>query len=298
MKRKGFGVFILTNGRPDRVITYETIRRQGYTGPIWIVIDDDDPTGTEYRKRYGAEVISFSKAEIAKRFDEADNFYDRRSIVYARNACFDLAKKVGLTSFLQLDDDYRNFVYRFDGDHLYTGSLVYSLDALCDAMVDWLEATPALTVAFSQGGDHIGGGESHGLRAIRAKRKAMNTFFCLTDRRFDFVGRINEDVNTYVGLGRRGGLFLTLMSVQVNQTQTQSNEGGMTELYVDSGTYVKTFYTVMFAPSCVKISTMGRTHRRIHHRVRWRNAVPVILRAEHKKGRAPAARPIPGLSPA
>lgn len=286
MKNKAFGAFILTHGRPDRVFTYETMREAGYTGPIWIVIDDEDKTAPEYRKRFGDQVLVFSKAEIAKRFDEADNFYDRRSIVYARNACFDLAEQVGCRDFIQLDDDYTGFFYRFDADHRYGGWAVRSMDALCDAMTAYLDRIPALTIAFSQGGDHIGGGESHGLRAIRAKRKAMNTFFCRTDRRFDFVGRINEDVNTYVGAGRRGDLLLTLMSVQVNQMQTQSNAGGMTELYLDSGTYIKTFYTVMLAPSCVKVSTMGRVNRRIHHRVRWRNAVPMILREEHRKARA------------
>lgn len=286
MKNKAFGAFILTHGRPDRVFTYETMREAGYTGPIWIVIDDEDKTAPEYRKRFGDQVLVFSKAEIAKRFDKADNFYDRRSIVYARNACFDLAERVGCRDFIQLDDDYTGFFYRFDADHRYGGWAVRSMDALCDAMTAYLDRIPALTIAFSQGGDHIGGGESHGLRAIRAKRKAMNTFFCRTDRRFDFVGRINEDVNTYVGAGRRGDLLLTLMSVQVNQMQTQSNAGGMTELYLDSGTYIKTFYTVMMAPSCVKVSTMGRVNRRIHHRVRWRNAAPMILREEHRKARA------------
>lgn len=300
MRRKDFGVFILTHGRPDRVFTYETMRTSGYTGPIWLVVDDEDATLGEYQERYGDQVLVFSKAEIAQRFDEADNFYkDRRSIVYARNACFDLARSVGCGSFLQLDDDYRNFVYRFDGQHFYKGSLTLSMDALCDAMMDWLEATPALTVAFSQGGDHMGGGEGSGLRSIQAKRKAMNTFFCLTDRRFDFQGRINEDVNAYVGLGHRGGLFLSLMSVQVNQLQTQSNEGGMTDLYLESGTYVKTFYTLLFAPSCVRISSMGRTNRRLHHRVKWKNAVPKILREAHRKGPPPEGGPIiHGLSEA
>ena len=35
----------------------------------------------------------------------------------------------------------------------------------------------------------------------------------------------------------------------------------------------------------VKISTMGNKHRRIHHRIAWRNAVPLILREELKKAR-------------
>lgn len=81
------------------------------------------------------------------------------------------------------------------------------------------------------------------------------------------MGRINEDVNTYTNLGRRGELFMTIGAVQLGQKQTQKNSGGMTELYLDSGTYVKSFYSVMYAPSCVKISLMGASHKRIHHQV-------------------------------
>lgn len=53
------------------------------------------------------------------------------------------------------------------------------------------------------------------------------------------MGRINEDVNTYTNLGRCGELFMTIGAVQLGQKQTQKNSGGMTELYLDSGTYVK-----------------------------------------------------------
>ncbi|EFI4081186.1 TPA: hypothetical protein J5F60_004390 [Escherichia coli] len=42
--RDDFCVFILTHGRPDKVLTYRTLRRAGYTGKIFIVVDDEDKT--------------------------------------------------------------------------------------------------------------------------------------------------------------------------------------------------------------------------------------------------------------
>ena len=39
MLRDNFCVFILTHGRSDRVYTYKTIRKQGYTGPVFFVVD-------------------------------------------------------------------------------------------------------------------------------------------------------------------------------------------------------------------------------------------------------------------
>ena len=94
MRHNGFVAFILTHGRPDRVLTYEKLRKHGYTGKIYIVCDDEDKTLPEYRKRFG-DVLVFSKSEIAKTFDEGDNFGDRRAIIYARNACFELAQQIG-----------------------------------------------------------------------------------------------------------------------------------------------------------------------------------------------------------
>ena len=47
MMRDDFCVFILTHGRPDRVITYKTLLNAGYTGRVYIVIDDEDKTENE-----------------------------------------------------------------------------------------------------------------------------------------------------------------------------------------------------------------------------------------------------------
>lgn len=280
-----FGIFILTHGRPDNVKTYRAVRRCGYTGPVWLVVDDQDKTLPEYEAAFPGEVLVFSKDDIAARFDQGSNFDERRSIFYARNACFDLAEGLGLTHFMQLDDDYHGFYHRFDADHFLGCWPVRRVDMVLDAMCDFLDRTPALTVALAQGGDYVGGNASKRLASIGAHRKAMNTFVCRTDRRFPFLGRVNEDVSTYVEVGRRGGLLLTFMGVQIVQPATQKNAGGMTELYVDSGTYVKSFYSVLYSPSCVRVGMMSTKHSRIHHKVKWRNAVPKILREAHRRER-------------
>lgn len=287
--RSDFVALILTHGRPDRVHTYFALRSAGYTGRILIVIDNEDKTADQYRERYGKDVVMFDKQAIAQTFDEGDNFQDRRAIVYARNASFDIAREHGYRYFIQLDDDYTGFYYRFDEDGFYGNKKIPNLNWLFASMTDYLAATPFASIAISQGGDHIGGGQSSNLKAVKGKRKAMNSFVCDTEKPFKFVGRINEDVNTYTCEQRKGLLFLTIMTAQLIQKTTQSNAGGMTDLYLDSGTYVKTFYSVMYAPSCVKVSDLSSPqkgsegHNRIHHKVKWNNAAPLILSEHHKK---------------
>ena len=199
------------------------------------------------------------------------------------NAAFEIAKEIGLKYFLELDDDYVSLQIRYLDDGKLRGKNPPSLDALFESMLQFLDDTGALTVAFSQGGDYIGGANGkyfyQGL-----SRKAMNTFFCRTDRPIGFFGTINEDVNAYTTLGSRGELFLSLTTAAITQKATQSNAGGMTGVYLDSGTYVKSFYSVMSMPSCVSVKVMGSSHARMHHHVNWVNCVPMIINQKYKKG--------------
>lgn len=282
MKYKSFAVFILSHGRPDNVKTVNALLSSGYSGEWYIVIDNEDKRADEYIARYGDRVRIFDKLAVSKTFDTADNFNERRTVVYARNYCFQLAKELGVEYFLELDDDYNGFYHRYaDGDSLRAVK-AKRIDNLFDMMLDFLEDSGALTVAFAQAGDFIGGlGGGKFTQGIL--RKAMNTFFCKTSNPFDFLGRINEDVNTYVKMGSEGKLFFTICDVAIVQGQTQSNAGGMTDVYVDNGTYLKSFYTVMYCPSSVVIRAMGSKHYRLHHNVNWDCAVPKILSENWKK---------------
>ena len=195
---KKFAVFILSHGRANNVITIHTLRKCGYTGKIYIIIDNEDDQADQYRKIKDVEdVIVFDKSKEIEITDTADNFKDHRLVVYARNKCHDIAKQLGLDYFLELDDDYTDFTIRYDENGILKAKKILNFDKLADLFIDFLDKSNALTVAFAQGGDFIGG--SYGT-AYKNKvlRKAMNCFFCKTDRPFKFSGSTNEDVNAYI----------------------------------------------------------------------------------------------------
>lgn len=282
--REGFGAFILSNGRPrEAETTINTLARCGYTGPWWLVLDDEDPTHGKYVRRWGAErLLTFHKDDAAQ--DMGDNGGVRGVIVYARNAVDGLARELGLTHYIVLDDDYSDVQYRWPeprGKVLRTTSL-RNLDAALEAMCDFLETTGALAVAMGQGGDFFGGPFGKFYR-VGLSRKAMNSFVIRTGSPLRFVGRTNEDVNAYVTLGNRGHLLFTVTRLCIVQKRTQKQSGGMTETYTRIGTYRKSFYSVMMAPSCVRIMVMGSSNYRIHHRVTWNRAVPKILSGKWQK---------------
>lgn len=284
IKTKNFATLILTHGRPHKQYTLNSLLKANYTGPLYFILDDKDPTRKEYQMRYGEDrVIVFSKEEVRGSFDLADNFSGNRGVVFARNAVWKIAKDLGLDYFLVLDDDYTQFQYRFNGDFGYEYLAIKDLDAVLEVLLKFLKNTPAKTITMAQGGDFIGGGEGSFSKTLKLHRKAMNTFLCATDRPFNFYGRINEDATTYAHLVNKGDLFFTVPNVCITQRTTQQNEGGLTELYLDIGTYLKSFYSVIFCPSFIKVAMMGSSHRRLHHKINWPKAVPVIIEEKYRK---------------
>ena len=275
MENKDFAVFILTHGRPNNVKTLSTLQKCGYTGKIFFIVDNEDKTIDQYKKNYGVENVKiFDKKAIADQIDEGNNFDERRTITHARNACFKIAKEVGITYFVQLDDDYYYFGYRYD-----TGARkITNMDKVFEIMLNFYKSVNIKSIAFGQGGDHIGG-----FSGIKLKRKCMNSFFCSTKREFQFVGSMNEDVNTYTTLGSRGDVFFTFTNLQLDQKDTQSNKSGITDMYQRFGTYCKAFTTVMMHPSGTKVSMMNSKHQRIHHSIKWINTTPMIIDEKHKK---------------
>lgn len=282
MENKDFAVFIMVYGRPDKNWTYETLRRCGYSGKIFLVGDDTDKTIDEYKKIYGSELLIFNKKEISKKYDSGDNSGDLRSTMYAANTIFDLAEQQSIKYFYIMCDDYYEFDYMFK-DEIKGMKLCKNINKIFDLTVNFYKTINSLSIAFAQTGDFIGGIDN-GKGVYRfSKRKAMNSFLCSTDRRFDFLGRMNEDVTTYVNLGVKGELFLTIPVFAINQKDTQQIKKGLTEMYEDNGTYIKSMFSVIYNPSCVKASMMNASHKRIHHSIKWVNTTPMILNEIYKK---------------
>lgn len=279
MNNSDYAVIIPTHGRYDRVFTIDSLRKSGYTGDIYLLCDDEDKQLEQYKEKYGDKVIVFSKDEYIGKFDKMDNFGNKACVVYARNAMWDAARSVGLTYFAVLDDDYMALEYRITADGGYYAKKIKNADGVFAAYFNFLKTSGVDTVCFAQGGDYIGGKDNSNVKnGFKVSRKMMNLYFFSADKPIEFKGTINEDLTSSVTEGQRGKIILTSLMNSLVQKETQSNAGGLTEIYLELGTYVKSFYSVMAAPSCVKVALMGDKQMRLHHVVTWKNAVPKIIR--------------------
>lgn len=281
---RDYCALIVTHGRPERVITLKTLQDCGYSGKVFLVVDDQDKTLSTYQDKYGDSVIVFNKEKYIFLTDDGDNFNEKRAVIYARNACFDIAEQLGYKFFIVLDDDYTEFRYKMDNHFRYGDKKIKSLDVVFEKLFDYYKSINAYALCIAQNGDYIGGAENNLHISMGRRRKAMNVWMLSTERRFKYIGKINEDLTTSVVLQNKGErLFLTYPLLTIQQVETQQNPGGLTDIYLALGTYVKSFYSVMYAPSAVKVAMMGDTHRRLHHQVNWECAAPCIIREKWRK---------------
>jgi len=285
--RDDFCILILSYNRPDSVKTVDTLKEHGYTGDWYIVIDHEDDYDS-YIKQFGEErVVYLDKDDALPELDRMDNFNRRNCNVYARHQSFELANELGYDYFGLFDDDYEDFRYRWTHEGEYDNTnKIKDLDRHFELMIEYLDTADLDSFAMSQSGDWLGGTNAsiaNGQGDISARRKVMNTFICKSDKPFAFRGSLNEDVNAYVREAQLGKLFLTHGITDVSQERTQQHEGGLTDAYLDDGTYVKSFYTVLLSPSSIKIGGLGEGSKRIHHHVNWRNTVPKIVPESAKK---------------
>lgn len=275
--RDDFAVFIITHGRPHNQMTLQTLRRGGYSGKLYFIVDDEDETKDEYINVYGEESVKiFHKEEW---FDIGDNLTEHKGVpVYARNESFKIAEGLGLRTFLQLDDDYTSIAFRYDNGEKLMAKEVPDIDRLFDAVCDYIEQAPITCIAFGVPGDYIGGRDSKYKQHIYFN--ARNSFFCKTGDPFVFLGRVNEDVSTPAWHNSTGRLFITILDVMVSLYDHKKNSGGSTEQYKSFSLFWNYSYPVMYFPSGVRISG---THGSINKEVRYNNTVPKILSERWKK---------------
>lgn len=164
MRHSDFCILVISHGRAGNVKTLNALDHFGYSGPWYIVIDNEDAQAEDYRSCYGSDhIVVFDKALEASRLDVADNFtgrLGRKSTVYVRNASFDIARRLGFRYFMVLDDDYNYFRFVLDGSRRYTCRRCTRLDSVLDICLDYFTRTPSLTtIAWLQGGRPAGRGQ-------------------------------------------------------------------------------------------------------------------------------------------
>lgn len=259
--RDDFAIFILSHGRAETMTTFDFLRRKGYSGKLFIVVDDEDEQKNMYKQIYGEEVVKiFCKKEYFEKVDTYSIDGNTKSVVFARNAAYDIADVLGITYFCEFDDDLTDVAIRYiDGNKLKSKS-DYNFDDLCNAMLELLQCDKVWALSFGQAFNYIGG--INGRFKSRLERQAFGFYFLKTTHRIHYKGITNEDMNTILELGQQGKVTFSVLDFMAASPERTTNEGGNFELYNSMTKYVRNFYPLITAPSCVKMKSNGEIERK------------------------------------
>ena len=242
--------------------------------PFIILCGDDDEALPEYRELWGDRVLVFDWYEQVKVTDPMDGFgFDTMAsgACPVRNATAEISRRRGERRHWQLDDDYTGFYglnaegtknVRLDGAELHRRMELIAGHAdrcglgNCGFPPSTREVVPDHALTF-------------GRRVFNAHNLPSG------GELFEpWVARMNDDLINAINSWRHGRPEYSVRFMEMAMPATQSEDGGLSELYRDEGTVRKTAYAVMACPAAVKlIQKFGR----YHHRANWQRIAPKLV---------------------
>lgn len=246
---KRFAIFILTNGRPNHQYTLEFLRKS-FKGDVFLLCDNEDKTLKEYQKNYGEKVLVFDKNEWVSKSDPMDNFRSKNSVLYARNAVFQLAKDMGYEYFAMADDDITRLDFRYEEDGRLVGKQIEDFDKVVSSVLEAMDDTGTDYFYFGTDKIYIGGAANSQFQK-KIIGKVYCFIFCRTEQQHFYKGIMNEDeINNLLSMSV-GKLVKSLTVIQIQYKPIgRDSVGGNAETYEENGyySYVRNFYPVIAFP--------------------------------------------------
>lgn len=270
-------IYIISKGRPQ-CVTAKTLEKINYPGEWFIVCGNNDETLDEYKKRWGDRVIVFDWYEEIKHTDTMDNFGFETKASGAcpvRNVVAEISRNRGEVRHWQLDDDYTHFQRT-----IFKNGEVFKNKKLNDGKTLEKYLYLIAQFGFNTNMPNVGFSlttiESVPENWAKMKRRVFNAHNMINDPaiRTEWRSRINDDIVNAIETWRRGYPEYSVHFLQLYTKATQTEKGGLTEMYKADGTVRKTAYAIMFCPANVKlVINLGR----YHHKVDWRGLTPKLI---------------------
>lgn len=278
MKNKSFAILIISHKRADTQLTYETFKKAGYTGEIYIVVDDEDPQLEDYKRKYGDIIKVFSKDEMLEITETVDNFRNKTNCVLPSMYLKKFAEENNLEFYMRVDDDILSVRERYVEDGLFKGKDVENLDKVIDLFIEYMRKANISCLSFGNDGGYIGG--ANGKFRNGMGRNNNQTFIMKTADKLEFIGTRAEDFNMVATYSKIGKLIYEVYKISIGSPERGSNEGGLKEDYEQSGFYTANFYSVIVAPYCCKI---GMRNGKITLKRKWDRFAPMVISEVYKK---------------
>lgn len=285
--REDFAIFILTHGRPHNQRTVEALNESGYTGKVYLVLDDLDDTREEYCKLYN-NVLVFNKYEYVSNTDTGLTKPYINFAVFARNAIEDFAKKLGYKYFGMFDDDIHRFRHRIICKDQLLSEVVVDLDSVIDLYLEFMEDCNLACTSFGVSTQFIGG-----LKRLNqcspdnnSLRLCYNAY--IRNVMFDVKWKTNlcEDRITSIYYNTIGQVWQQLIFIQIDTAPLYGEvEGGNSSVYRQLDDFTKVFFPIVTNPNSnyVSVYRSGNKDYMITHIVGEHVLCPKIISGGYVK---------------
>lgn len=274
-------IFICTHGRPDKQITLKALRDAGYTGDIYLLLDDEDDTYNDYLKYYDEHtlLIEFIKQYILENTTTTAYPPNRMTILYAKNACEEYAKALSLDVFAICDDDIPGFRYRYIEDGSCKSLQVKSgMNEIIYSYFQYVLDADITATSFGMAQFYFSGENCFSPETMLKWRVPYTFVFRNTKHRVDWVSDYGEDITTAIECANQGKFMMASPFVQMNLSPMGVGEGGMVELHKD--TFRLAEYGHVWHPTCEQIK---------YYKDHWMSTIkrdcafPMLISSRHKK---------------
>ena len=266
MTKDNFAVYITTHERAEEQLTLDTLRRQGYTGKIFLVVDNEDPQLSQYKDRFKDMVVTFDKRKAMEKSDTMFNKRDRPSPLFARNWVLKEARKGQYCQGLIIDDDIKSMDYRYEDHGKLRGQKVTVLDKVFESLMDFMNESGVNSVGFAVA-DHFFGGLNSDIVMNRITPRLYNDYFFNEKSDFEFVGFHTEDLVSCEINENTGTPLWTICDICLSSPPVGTSEGGMAATYDSKWQWANAFLPLMARPDVggIKLNKAGNE---------WRDSVP------------------------
>ena len=276
-----FAVFITSHESPDECKSAKSLRENGYTGKIYIVVDDLDSKLLAYDKIYDDDLCVFPKAHYVAKLDIGMSTQNPQlaAVLYARAAVEDFAKGFGLRYFCVMDDDLVGFRVRLPINNKLGTFRKFSMDKVFESYIDYLSNTDINCLSFANDGSFIGGISA--FDKVLERRSCHTVFIRDSHKPFDWSFAVNEDYISSLRMAQTGQVMFTMPFMQRTITGMGDRDVGMSDVYKTTSDFQRAFYATIARPD-VCVPKYYNNHFVIG--VNKKGAYPKILSDYYKKG--------------
>ena len=249
-----FAIFIITHKHPDKQLTYDTLRNCGYTGKIYLVVDDTDSTIQQYIDNYGKDnVVIFNKNYYinSERFDNGTNDSVYACAVYARRAVEDIAKHLGYSYFVMADDDITKLSIRYPVSGKLKRLEITDLDSILDCYIDLVSNDGISCLGFGGVQNYFSGVDVFSENSLS---KRLIPYWVFIRNAKYFVNWTNwyaeDDIATYTNNSL--GMVSTIVPYILAETEPIGT-GSMQDVYESNNSFIMAMSELRYFPNILLI---------------------------------------------